>query len=234
MGEGNYQVVWMNFFDYQKMNDRDYLSSPVLNFQGFGSVDMTFKYAYAQRFTQKDSLIVNVSADCGETWTRVYAGGPDGEGAFETAEPTESFFNPQTSDEWCGSGYGAICPIINLNEWAGQSNIMIQFESFNNYGNNLYLTDVDISTTVGVYDETEKQTESFIFYPNPTTGQLNVVNLLKGSCKLQILDIHGRAIRNVQFDDKHFKLDVTNLDKGIYFITYTNGEITNTKKLVIN
>ena len=232
-GNANDQVSWMNFIDYQVMNERDYLNSKLLNFQGFEKVDLTFRYAYAQRYSRKDSLIVNVSADCGETWTRVYANGPDGEGVFETAEPTTDFFIPQSYADWCGAGYGADCPIINLDEWAGQANIKIQFESFANFGNNLYLTDVDISTTVGVFDEAGKQAETFLFYPNPTTGQLTIINLSKGAGELQILDTRGRLVRSIQVESKRFKMDVTDLHKGVYFIRFTNGTITETRKLII-
>ena len=233
LNDGSNSVAWMNFYNYTSLGQRDYLTTPLLNFQGFESVFMTFKYAYAQRYFQKDSLIVNLSNDCGETWTRIYANGPDGGGVFETAETTADFFIPQNADDWCGSGYGATCPVLDLSEWAGQANIKLQFETYANYGNNLYLDNIDISETVGIFDQTEKLTEAFIFYPNPSTGELNVINKGNVPGKLSIHDLQGRLVMNALVENKRVKLDLKTLQNGIYFIRFEVGNNIKTRKLVI-
>ncbi len=230
---GTNQVAWMNFFDYTTINERDYLTSPLLSFLGYDEVFMTFKYAYAQRFQQKDSLIVRISDDCGESWTRVFTGGPNGEGVFATAEPTEEFFEPQGIQDWCDAGYGATCPVIDLSAWAGKANIKVQFEAFANYGNNLYLGNVDISNTVGITEEAGKQNESFVFYPNPATGSLQLIRLSEEPGVIRIIDMQGRVVRSVQMDDKRLQLNVQNLPRGMYFISLTGGSSTKTKKLVL-
>lgn len=234
MQGGDNQVAWVNIFDYPTLIARDYMNSPLLNFQGYDEVFMTFKYAYAQKYFQKDSLIVSVSGDCGATWERVFAGGPDGEGVFETAEPTDEFFEPQSTDDWCGAGYGAACPLIDLSKWAGQSNIKVRFETYANYGNNLYLTNIDISSTVGSIDGSDARSGSFMFYPNPTTGELNVVNFSEEEADLQILDIQGRLVKTKKLTGKQVKINVNNLSEGIYFIRFSNTSITKTRKLIIN
>ncbi|MCF6169979.1 MAG: T9SS type A sorting domain-containing protein [Bacteroidales bacterium] len=230
---GTNQVAWMNFFDYTTTDERDYLTSPLLSFLGYNEVFMSFKYAYAQRFLQKDSLIVKISNDCGESWTRVFAGGPDGEGVFATADPTNEFFEPQSQADWCDAGYGATCPMIDLTDWAGQENIKIQFESFANYGNNLYLANVDISQTVGVSEKMREQPPPFVFYPNPTTGQLTVISFSEQAATLQILDLEGRLVKSFQTENKRLKTDISDLAGGVYLIRLTNGAGTKTKKLVV-
>ncbi len=232
MDENN-QTVWINFFDYTSIGQRDYLTTPLLNFQGFESVFMTFKYAYAQRYFQKDSLVINISDDCGETWMRIYAGGPDGEGVFETSEPTADFFEPQNAEDWCNAGFGATCPVLDLSEWAGQANIKVQFESYANYGNNLYIDNVDISQTVGVLNQSSSLSDLFMFYPNPSTGKLNVINLTDEGGELSMLNIHGRVLRIEKIADKRLSFDLSEIQKGVYFLRFTGGNRIKTRKLVI-
>jgi PKD repeat protein len=230
MGESN--ASWINFFNYTSMNARDYLNSPLLSFVGYQNVLMSFDYAYAQRYSQVDSLIVNISNDCGETWTKVYANGPDGNGIFETAEPTSNSFEPTSNAEWAGNGYGAAKPIIDLSSWAGQGNIMLQFESYNKYGNNLYIDNIEISNTVGI---NELKTENgFVMYPNPANSVLNIyVDSKKEAKTLHILNLQGKIVSEIALKEGNNKINVGNLSKGIYF-AQIKGTISNkTSKLII-
>jgi hypothetical protein len=201
-----------------------------MNFSGMETVLLYFEYAYAQRYSQKDSLIVNISADCGETWTRVYANGPDGEGIFETAEPTTAFFEPVSSTDWCGSGYGADCPVIDLSNWAGQANIKIQFESYNKYGNNLYLNNMEVGSTVGIFDDVVGG-EFFSLFPNPATKSVTIISPEKAG--IQVLDLQGKVIISIEAASKRTRLDVQKLPKGIYIVQLSGKTFSGTKKLVI-
>ncbi len=230
---GPTQAAWINFFNYTIMGARDELISPLINFQGYDNVFMTFDYAYAQRYFQKDSLIVKISTDCGNSWTRVYANGPDGNGIFETSEPTFQPFYPKGADDWCGAGYGAECPIIDLSNWANQADIKIAFESFNQYGNNLYIDNVNISNAVGI--GRKKATEStFSLFPNPVHGQLSLVLYRNESNpKVKIYNIAGKRV----FSKSIFKgkniLKINAIPAGVYFVMVITGETVRIKKLII-
>ena len=230
--DGDITATWMDFIDYVYFDARDRLISPLMNFEGFSNVYMTFKYAYAQRYYQKDSLLVKISSDCGESWTTVYANGPDGEGVFATAEKTTDFFIPQNYEEWCGAGYGAVCPILDLSEWAGQSNIRIAFESFNQYGNNLYITDVEISNAVGIFDK-EKNMDNFVVYPNPASGSFNIRMDGGGINELILVNINGKVLQKIKSAETVVTMDVNGLSKGIYFLKVKGDSGTAVKKLII-
>ena len=102
------------------------------------NASMEFEHAYAKRYSQvSDSLIVLVSENCGTSWTRMLALGDDGDGSFATHPQTGDGLIPQTSDDWCGSGYGSDCFSLNLNQFAGKANIKIAFETYNANGNQL-------------------------------------------------------------------------------------------------
>ncbi len=230
---GTTQAAYMNFYNYTVMGARDLLISPLLNFQGFDNVFMTFDYAYAQRYSQKDSLIVKISTDCGNTWTRVYANGPDGNGVFETSEPVVTSFAPQGAADWCGVGYGAQCPIIDLSNWANQSDVKIAFESFNQYGNNLYIDNVEISNAVGIGIE-KAQNDSFGLFPNPATKSVSLILHKSEKHALAVVtDMENKKVLQKQINKRKTVLDLNGFPPGLYFVTLISGNSVNTKKLII-
>ena len=83
-------------------------------------------------------------------------------------------------------------------------------------------------STLGLSETEDKSTLSI--YPNPTTDYLNIKSDLKIK-EIQISDINGRIINNLDFQDH--KINLTSLQIGIYFakITDENGKIT-TKKII--
>ncbi|MBU1368805.1 MAG: T9SS type A sorting domain-containing protein [Bacteroidetes bacterium] len=225
-------AVWMNFFNYTSMGARDYLVSPVLNFRDFDQAFLRFEYAYAQRYMQKDSLIVSISEDCGESWVRVYANGPDGEGIFETAEPTTTFFEALNQADWCGQGYGAPCPMIDLSDWAGKSNLQIRLEAYNNYGNNLYIKNLEISNITG--QDWLSWDANCMIYPNPAKTLLSIT-LMKESknTQVRITDLTGRTVSTSNFSGKSFDMDISALPVGAYLLILNqDGEIFNRKILI--
>ncbi len=230
---GPTQVAWMNFFNYTIMGARDVLVSPLMNFQGFDNVFMTFDYAYAQRYSQKDSLIVKVSSDCGNSWTRVYANGPDGNGIFETAEPTIGFFAPQNENDWCGAGYGAECPIIDLSNWANRPDIEIAFETYNQYGNNLYLDNIEISNAVGI-GQKKAMENTFSLFPNPAHGEVTLIYFRKASnARAEVYNMEGKRILTKKIVKGKNYLQLKNRTSGIYFMKVFSDDVTQTKKLIV-
>ncbi|MFN4122233.1 MAG: S8 family serine peptidase [Flavobacteriales bacterium] len=134
------------FYSYSTTGQRDGLITRTLDFSGYTDITMTFKHAYRRYNTaSSDSLIILVSTDCGATWpTRVFARGENGTGTLATAVTSVEDFIPTAQNVWCGNGVGASCFSIDLSQFAGQPSVRIKFEAFNNYGNNLYLDDINI------------------------------------------------------------------------------------------
>ncbi len=211
-------VSWMNIFNYSNFGARDYLISPVMNFSGYDNIYLGFEYAYAERYAPSDSLIVSISDDCGETWTRIYANGPDGQGAFSTAEPTTGYFEPETATDWCVGGYGPDCPKIDISSWAGMADIRIRFEAYSRYGNNLYLNNVEVSNTVGVDNFEDVNKPDFYIYPNPANDLLTVVLSNIDDKSIAIIDIQGRVVMEQHIASDRTRLSIGKLEKGIYIV----------------
>ncbi|MBS4058647.1 MAG: PKD domain-containing protein [Bacteroidales bacterium] len=228
------QTVWMNFFNYTNMTARDNMVSIVLNFSTFDQVFLGFDYAYATRYTQKDSLIVSLSSDCGQTWERVYANGPDGAGAFETAPATTTFFEPADDASWCTGNENISCPIIDLSAWAGMANIKLRFESYNNFGNNLYLDNIEVSSTVGLISGNAGEALLSVF-PNPANSELNI-NVAKNLIgkAYQVTDISGRVVLNGKLDSTLTTIKSDNLDKGTYLLHLNGSQLPPVKIIILH
>jgi subtilisin family serine protease len=150
------QAMKMDLFSYAQAGQRDGLISPAISLNGYSSAQMTFDHAY-RRFNQDatDSLIIYVSTNCGNSWTRVFQVAENGTGSFATQVTSPNAFTPAQAADWCFQPIsqqtpGASCYTINLTPFVGQ-NILVMFESFNagTLGNNLYIDNINIDGVPG-------------------------------------------------------------------------------------
>ncbi|MFC2101869.1 T9SS type A sorting domain-containing protein [Bacteroidota bacterium] len=233
----NNKAAWMNFYDYVYMYKRDQLISPVFDLANFTNVMLTFRHAYAQRDVLKDSLIILVSDDCGATYTRVFAEGPDGTpNTFVTHEPTMDEFFPESMDDWCSGTYGVNCYEVDLAAYSGKSNVKIAFESYNRRGNNLFLDDISVTGTVGIPSGVD-QGNSIRVYPNPTSGMVNIsIDRLNGNAILQLVNTQGQTVLSEQISGSTgtvtTQFNLTTLTKGVYFLKVTTHDAAIVKKIV--
>lgn len=149
-------------YDYSTKGQRDGLISPSLNLSSHANVNLTFSHAYTRygsasntpSSTNTDSLIVYASTNCGSTWVRLQGFGESGTGNFATYQDgsftlgSQSSFAPTIANDWCGAGVGSGCKTISLAQFAGQSSVTLKFESYNNYGNNLYIDNIAVNGTL--------------------------------------------------------------------------------------
>jgi PKD repeat protein len=144
---GNKSIRLPYFTDFAT-GTSDYLISPTFNFTGYSSINLTFDYAYQQRYPWiTDSLAVSLSSDCGQTWNRLWSRGENQDSAysFATSEFTGSFFTPQSPNDWCEGFSQVSCGSVNLTSFAGMTGIRFRYEGFNANGNNIYIDNISIN-----------------------------------------------------------------------------------------
>lgn len=130
--------IYMHNFDYEEVGQRDIYRTPKIDVGTLDSVVVFFSVAYKQYEGTSDSLLVLYSPDCGITWLPTgYAKG--GEGLSSSPGTTGEDFIPGAS-EWriervAVKGFCA----------QGIQSIMIGFQSYNDYGNNIYVDGINIS-----------------------------------------------------------------------------------------
>ncbi len=141
--------VGINFFSYATTGQRDGFMSPPIDLSTLSTAQLSFEHAY-RRYNQNssDSLIIYVSTNCGQTFTRVFQRGENGTGSFATVSTSTTNFVPTQASDWCFAGtVGSPCFTVNLNNFVGNTNVIVKFEGYNNYGNNLYIDNINISGT---------------------------------------------------------------------------------------
>ncbi len=146
----------INLYDYSTTGQRDALISPAINLSTHSNVNLTFKHAYTRYggSNQTDSLIVYASTNCGATWIRLQGFGENGTGNFATYQEatypygSQTSFSPSSAANWCGGGIGSGCKTISLAQFAGQSSVALKFESYNMYGNNMYIDNISVNGTL--------------------------------------------------------------------------------------
>ncbi len=227
----------MKFYGYFKMAERDQMISPYLNFSELTNIYLTFDHAYAQRFSQKDSLIIYISSSCEENWTRIWASGPDGNGIFETSPATPYEFTPQANDDWCSLGWGADCVTLDLSQWAGEKNMKIMFESYNNLGNNLYLDNISVSNTTGNENIIPAQ-GTFTIYPNPGSGYFTLLSAgLTGQMEIEVFNARGQTIIKNAFinntEDYQQAINLSGFPRGVYMVRLTSEEKVLIRKIIL-
>ena len=231
------KAMWMNNFDYLHFNERDRLISPSINSTGINNLVLSFDYAYAQRNYKKDSLFVYISGDCGENWSRIYENGPNGNGIFATSPPTTSSFIPQSTEDWCGEGWGSNCVFIDISNWDNMPNVKIMFESFCYYGNNLYLDNVLISNSVGIPEILSDEFKVTIT-PNPSMGIFTIhAKNIDGLVEMKIVNSQGQIVisETIKNIDGAFerKINMQNYAKGIYFLKLNTNLGVEVEKILV-
>ncbi len=236
LSDGNH-TMFMNFFDYKKLHARDYLISPPINLSNLDLAILRLNYAYTDRLSLHDSLIISVSGNCGESWTRVYANADDGNGSFITAEQDLESFVPQTADDWCGSGYGAECINMDISAYAGQPNIRLRFESYNFYGNNMYLDNIEITNDITAVFEEQNNSSDIQLYPNPAQGFVEISGQLpEGEARISLVDVRGKTVletsRTLTKGTKE-RLELGDIAAGIYLLRIESGNSTSNRSLIV-
>ncbi|NVO20997.1 MAG: T9SS type A sorting domain-containing protein [Bacteroidetes bacterium] len=228
----------MNFFDYSvPPGRRDRLITPALDFTGTDPVFMTFEHAYASRYTSfSDSLIILISEDCGISWERIFAAGEKGQGTFATVPKQTTLFIPSSADDWCGGGWGSSCYLLDLTHYANRPQIKIAFESYNRYGNDLYVDNINISRTTNL--PLLSPGSLVHLFPNPSKGFVTLSSeqpVEKLSVKLQ--NLFGETVYNNSYpasSSLNESIDLTNLPKGIYVFRIAGEHIQQNLKIIID
>ena len=227
----------IDFSEYLFIGERDRLISPPINLQGLSSAVLEFQHAYAQRYSSMtDSLIVNISDDCGNTWTKILSAGANGSGSLATHELTDGDFWPEISDDWCMSGWGASCFVLDLSQWAGKANIKIAFESYSGFGNPMFIDNISVSQFVGQNESIEEDVD-FIVYPNPTGGAFTVeISNPEKYKTISLVNHLGQEVYTSELDGKQKRFMVEKQNEwspGIYFIRLTGNVNSSLKKLIL-
>tara|TARA_B100000809_G_scaffold30391_1_gene26377 strand:- start:1594 stop:5631 length:4038 start_codon:yes stop_codon:yes gene_type:complete len=202
--------IFMDFWRYSNTGERDAIISKIIDLTAPGNAQLSFNVAYAQYSINKDSLLVSISTDCGNTFNSpVYI-----KGGIDLITTTSSGeFTPSNTNDWRGE-------LIDLNNYIGNK-IKIKFEAITDYGNNLYIDDINIyyNSITNVIENKEYLTIEAI--PNPTNGvvKLTVKGIIHNDLHYELTNITGEIIINkTAINSEITEINLDNYPSGIYLI----------------
>ncbi len=208
----------------------DLITPPINCSNAVGQLSLSFNVAYARYNTStNDSLVVSVSTDCGNTWTKVY--GKAGSGLATAADKTSTF--TPTASQWRTE-------TINLNTYAGEPDLKVKFHSESASGNNLFIDDIKISSTntTGIDPLTESAPE-FQVFPSPSNGQfyINLSDNSENQVLVKLMNVLGEELRPftpAYKQDSGYSMDYSDFPTGIYMMAVMTKNKVLVKKIMID
>lgn len=194
------------------------LTDPSLSF------DVAYR-GYTAATPENDKLEVFVSTNCGTTWTSVYnkQGTTLSTGATQTGA-----FTPASAADWRNE-------TVSLAAFAGQADVFVKYVGTSNYGNNMYIDNINISSATSLG---ENELVSLNVYPNPASTEVNVSFEAKNAdYSVKLVDLQGRVIANQNLTNLNgtqvISIPTSTVAKGSYIVSITSNGMTSTKSVVI-
>jgi hypothetical protein len=151
--------------------------------------------------------------------------------ALATSPNTTSVFTPSSASQW-----RAEC--IDLSSYAGQSKLFVKFVGTNDYGNNIYVDDINISNVACSLSVNEVNINDFSLFPNPASDILNVsFEAVNTTYSITMMDLQGRVVATQELQGlsgaQNVAIPVAELAKGSYLVSVTSQGVTRSQTVVI-
>ena len=208
----------MSGYDGGAFDNEDWLISPAINFDDYTNEKINFHSA--MNYTGPDlELLVSTN----------YSGSGDPNPATWSS-PISFIMPPGGSWDWVESGD------VDLSEFDGASvYIAFKFTSTTAGSATWELDDISISgeEEVGINDQFSN--DMFSVYPNPSTGLIYINNIDKNIEVIQVVSMTGSLVKECYIHNDNQKIDLGNLDKGLYMIIAVNSKTgqTGTQKFIL-
>jgi PKD repeat protein len=220
-----------NFSDGNKGQEE--FITPAYNLTGVTGASMSFKLAFAYKLSTNvndDQLVVYSSTNCGQTWTlrRTIGGLP----LATTTSFINSPFIPSPS-QWRSEPVN-----LSSSTVSNKPNVRFKFVYTFNYGNNIYIDDINLTGTVDV-QEAAAQSANIQVYPNPSNENTYVsfTTVSDGKVVIEVLDVTGRVIQTItdELTSGDHQIALSNqLASGTYFVRLLLENTAITRKVVMN
>lgn len=243
--QGNRAAAARHFYinNSNDINQRNGMLSPWLDLRGAKNIELSFDHAYRrQEAGVTDTLIVSVHSPSNSARTDTILGThyETGAGTFATGARLNTNFVPQGPEDWCGiGGVGSDCYKYSLGSFENMNNVRFHFETINQNGNNLYIKNVQVSSSclqprTSIEDKSHISEKMFKLYPNPAREELKIEGE-SGITGITVYDASGRIIKRVASINelKFTTIDIQNIPAGYYIVKIESNEYSETQKLIV-
>ena len=215
-------------YDNTIKSTQKFVSSIVSGTSSNDSLFVSFDYAYAQGTLayKPDTLDIQITTDCGKTFTSVWK--KWGTGLQTLADPnsaTGAKFTPSSND-WMNAK-------IDLSQFIG-TDFQISFTSEENEQNNLYLDNINI---YGVIVPARLKKQGYLIYPSPFRQQFIIRNY-EVPVTFQSASVYnsvGQLVWTKNYNGNAYReetVDLGNLARGIYIVKLKYTDKTVVERIV--
>lgn len=195
---------------------------------GQGS-QLTFNHTYKQYGSENDRLQVEVSTNCGTSWTTVWNQAGT---ALATLPASQTrYANPAASD-WRAN-------TVDLSAYDNMNDVVIRFRGTSAYGNNLFVDDINITGATGTISVDMEEAADARVMPNPVANHMVLeftMNKMEDA-NINIVNALGQQIQQVANGTYQgtntIEINTTELASGVYFLNITSETGTTTKRFVV-
>jgi len=217
-------------FNSTVFDNRDEVYSRVFNMTDVDTVYISYKWAYANKLIATDDrLRINVSPDCGETWNlmRIRKGLTN----LPTGTATNASWTPTGISQWNGE----VLTITDSTFFT--EGFRVKFEFLGRGGNNFYLDDINISTSLAGLGLSELENINTInVYPSPSKGDATLELSMNSSDQVQInlYSMAGALCENIHsgsLTPGDHRLNIRHQASGVYLLRIVSSTGVTTRKI---
>jgi hypothetical protein len=187
-----------------------------------------FSFDYAYRFrsnTLSDTLLIEVSDNCGQTWNSVfYKGGTE----LATFDTTWVNFRPFAAQHWEKFK-------VNILPQVDGESVIFRFKPINDLGSNLFIDNLFVYADENPESIVRIEDTELHIYPNPANSAITITssNELEGASQLVVLDVLGQIVKKEATFNAPLVIDVNELPNGIYSVRLESKSGARTGKFVV-
>ena len=206
--------------------DEDFLYTPKVDLSGLSNPVLTFKMAKAPFTGYTDRCDILASTDCGATWTTIWT---KSDPALSTVPANGNPYVPTpNTNQWRDEA-------ISLSSFAGQTEVLFLFQAISGYGNNMFIDDINIQSSVGIG---ENSSTSISVFPSVTTGDvyINLNGVQSNSNVVSVFDVNGKLVESFTTaidNNSQIYVNMSSYQNGMYIVQVETGSQKIVEKVVL-
>ncbi len=238
-------------WNIQGGNSFEYLVDQTATAPAAAGTPTTATSYHASALSPSTTYYLHVRTDCGSgnfsNWTTILfttlatpCTAPSGLSAANIAgHSADLIWNTQTGSTFeyvlnqtaaNPTGSGTATPNNAFAATALNGSTTYYFHVRTNCGNGNFSTWTTISfTTASTVGLEEQEAINFNVYPNPTNGLVTISGQTQGNITLK--NMNGQELMTIDLEQAS-SFDISNLESGLYFVVYTNGNKSSLIKLI--
>lgn len=193
---------------------------------------ISYSYAHQQYTGFNERLDIEVSTDCGATWTTVSTK-VGAQLASITPSTTTLYDYPTAASQWATD-------TVSLVSFDNTNDVIVRFKLTSGGGNNLFIDDLNIMTSTATnIAAVENAAVEMNIMPNPVRDYMTVIFTMEEmtDATISVVNALGQQVQQVASQSfegvNNLEVNTSQLTTGVYFLNITSEKGTSTKRFVV-